>query len=145
MTIWADESKHQEALNGCLVVMNIGEENIATIPDKDRQEIIENIAHAHAGARAVIYLFDSDIGPMGPPNEFDSIADMDGIRMAFNVLGQRILSFSGNEVEIQVEMKRAGEALKKDVQETYLRFIGKVDFCGYCLINGKKTFLKVKF
>jgi len=140
-TTWIEG--RQEAYNGCLVVMNIGNENIDKVPEEEKQKVVEAIADAHASGNSVIFMFDSDIGPQNPPEEFDIMEDRDGKRMAFIVLGMRTIKFSEDENERQQEMKTAAEKIRAEVKDSELKFIpsGEVRFCGYCFIGDKRIFL----
>jgi hypothetical protein len=139
MAVWVDGPKQK--YDGCLVVMNIGQENIRNIPDGEKEEVVQAIAGAHAGGCSVVYVFDADIGPMGPPEEFDVIAGMDGVRMGFDVLGMRTIEFSSNPDERHTQMEDVGKRVQECLKDTEMAFNGPVQFCGRCLIGGQKAFV----
>ena len=144
MAVWVDE-RPKQSYEGCLVVMNIGQENINDVPSNEKDKVVEAIAKAHAGGCIVLYVFDSDIGPMPPPEEFDCIPEMDATRMGFDVLSMRTIQFSSDAEKQRAEMAAVSERLKNRLKETFLRFDGPVRFCGYCLVGDKKNFMPPTF
>ena len=105
MAVWVDE-RPKQSYEGCLVVMNIGQENINDVPSNEKDKVVEAIAKAHAGGCIVLYVFDSDIGPMPPPEEFDFIPEMDATRMGFDVLSMRTIQFSSDAEKQRAEMEK---------------------------------------
>ena len=141
MAVWVDEGPKPAPFNGCLVIMNIGQDNIHKVPVGEKEKVVDALADAHAGGCAVLYVFDSDIGPMPPPEEFDSVEGMDGVRMGFDVLNMRTIQFSSDPDKQSAEMEALKERLKDRLKDTTLRFDGPVRFCGYCMVGEKKVFL----
>jgi len=141
MAVWVDEGPKPKPYDGCLIIMNIGQDNISDVPAGEKEKVVEALADAHAGGCAVLYVFDSDVGPMPPPEEFDFVVGMDEVRMGFDVLNMRMIQFSPGPDKQQAEMAALKDRLKERLNETTLRFDGPVRFCGYCMVGEKKVFL----
>jgi hypothetical protein len=141
MAVWVDEGPKPKPYEGCLVIMNIGQDNISDVPVGEKEKVVEALADAHAGGCAVLYVFDSDVGPMPQPEEFDFVAEMDVVRMGFDILNMRTIQFSPDAEKQRAEMAALKERIKERLNETSLRFYGPVRFCGYCMVGEKKVFL----
>jgi len=101
----------EDKFEGCLLVLNIGQENIRD-HSKEYTETLKSVAaDAHADGFMTLYAFDSDTGPMRIPEIFDNVEGMDFVRMMFDVCGRQDSNFSLNPEARMGEFRAMAERI----------------------------------
>lgn len=129
-----------EERNGCLLVMNIGNDNYNDLPDNYVKTISERVNQAHADGWMVLYVFDSEVDPSQPPEYFDSSEDMDKVRMFFDVCGRRDSNFNLIPAKRLEEFNAISECVINHPDFECLRS-ANFAVCGQCSIDGRKVLL----
>lgn len=137
MANWID--KKDDRFNGCLMVLNIGQDNIHTLPGDYKENLQAAIADGHAGGLLTLYVFDSETGPFPIPDEFDNVEGMDHVRMMFDVGGRRDCDFSLLPDQRMEEFRKIGEVIRGHQGFNFSPTNLKI--CGWCKISGSKVLL----
>lgn len=140
MTNWIN-IRPIEKYNGCLLILNIGEENFGLLPEQYRESLKDWVSKAHAGGHITIYAFDADTGPFRVPDLFDDIEGMDFVRMMFDVCGRRDSNFSLSPSERAEEFKQIGEKIR--THDRYRFSPQDLNICGKCKIDGTEVLLPI--
>lgn len=82
-----------EPYDGCLVIMNVGDETEADVTVEQREILSKEVDDAHANGWLVIYAFDSHQGVSKPPAFVEVVEDMDFPVLARAVFEVDIISF----------------------------------------------------
>lgn len=136
MAVWVNEKV--EYYNNCLMIFNLGNDNIDSAPKTYKEMLLEQIALAHADGDVCLYVFDADTGPFRIPDEFTNIEGMDFVRMSFDVCNRRDLNFKLEPTKRREELKAISDHLKS---HNTFRFTGIVKFCGKIKIDGTDVFM----
>ena len=141
MAIWIgrDENKPLGPFDGVLIVLNIGNENFKSLPEKFVSSVRDAVGEAHAAGWLVLYLFDfNTVNP--PPDEFDNMPEMDAYRRLKDVWkGKEEASFALLPTERNKEfLSLAGEIIVNKYW-TITRKNAKI--IGSCSIASEKTLM----
>ena len=136
MTVWIDEKK--DVFEGCLLILNVGQENSHSLPKEYLATLRETIDNAHADGFLTIYAFGSDGGPMRIPEDFGNINGMDCVRMMFDVCGRKNADFSLDPIVRRCEFREMADCLR---QHKDFGFKNKVIVCGSCRIDSSAVLL----
>ena len=95
MAVWADKKEGAKygPFDGCLMVMNIGEDTKHVMTPEFHEQLTNAVADAHASGWVVLWVFDNETGAMKLPDDWDVIEDMDFVRMMFDVCGRKDSNF----------------------------------------------------
>lgn len=129
-----------EERNGCLMVMNIGNDNFETLPDNYLNQIRDRVGQAHADGWMVLYVFDSATDPSKPPEYFDTAEEMDTVRMMFDVCGRRDSNFNLIPEQRLAEFNAIATSIINHPAFETLRS-ENFAICGQCSIDGQKVLL----
>ena len=139
MAVWLNKKEVAGPFDGVLVVLNIGDGNYKTFSEKYIASVREAVNDAHAAGFLVLYLFDTIVGAMPPPDEFDNMEDMDFYRMMKDIWARDKADFA------PLPNKRMEEfmGLVKSIKESKLFSIpGKgAKIIGSCSIAGSQTLM----
>jgi len=124
-----------EERNGCLLVMNIGNDNIDSIPINYAEKIRERVNDAHANGWMVLYVFDSKTDPSKPPDYFDNGEEMDVVRMMFDVCGRKDSNFN---LLPELRLKEFNAIADFVIEHPDFDCLRSANFavCGLCSIDG---------
>lgn len=138
MPVWVEE--RQEFYNGCLMIFNIGQDNIYQFPKEYYEELRAKVADAHADGYIVIWAFDGNTGPFPIPDDFDNIESMDHVRMMFDVCGRKDSDFA-----LLPEYRMKEFQVIKETMSTHPDFHWKGKFLlgGSCSIAGQKVLMPI--
>jgi hypothetical protein len=137
MATWVDQ--HSEgAFEGCLVVMNIGNENCSSFPAKYREDVYDAIANSHAAGHLVLYVFDNERGAQPPPDEFPQFEGMDVVRMGFDICNRKVFEFSPDPSQRLAEL---GEFVSAAICNGKFSVRGPRKIVGACVVGTEQTLL----
>lgn len=128
----------QDKRNGCLLVMNIGNDNYEAIPNDFIEKVKDRVAEAHADGWMVLYVFDDKVDPSKPPEYFDDGQEMDAVRMMWDVCGRRDSNFNLYPEQRLKEFNAMSEAVVAAFEEL---MSANFALCGMCSIDGQKVLL----
>lgn len=131
-------NRKDEYFNGCLMVMNIGNDNYESLPKEFIEKISERVREAHADGWMVLYVFDDVTDPSKAPDYFDSQEEMDFVRMMWGVCGRRDAVFALSPTQRLKEFNDISghviEAFEELRSENFA-------VCGMCSIETQKVLL----
>lgn len=139
-TNWLDE-KPEEHFSGCLMILNIGQENIHLVSSKYKEALSADVANAHADGWMIVYAFDSQTGPYKAPEEFSNVEGMDFVRMMFDVCGRKDSDFSLYPDKRMEEFKKIGEVIRNHDRLKFTNANLKIG--GSCKISGIPVLIPV--
>jgi len=132
--------QREEFFDGCVMVLNIGQDNVHQFPQKYVDELRDRVALAHADGHLVIWAFDDQTGPFKIPDDFDNIEGMSHTRMMFDVCGRRDSKFALLP-DVRMKEFKAIEAIMRD--HTGFRWRGKFAIGGNCSIVDQKVLMPI--
>lgn len=140
MTVWADKQGGPAGpFEGVLILMNMGQDDLATSPMDSEYGIglASAIAEAHAKGRLVLYVFDRGMSP--PPEYFDVIEGMDHLRLMAQACGRDVASFP---YDAQARLWEFREMAAAAFSQKDFKFTGHAaSIAGKCEIHGMQAFV----
>lgn len=135
-TQWIDAK--DDKFDGCLLILNISNENYHKVDAKYIEMLQTAVGDAHADGWMVLYAFDNETDPAHGPEIFDSSVGMDYVRMMFDVCDRKDAKFDLMPDKRKEEFRAIAKYLRAYKS---FKFHGPIKICGQCYVGGEKVLL----
>ncbi len=130
----------EESHDGCIMILNLGQDNIHQFSKQYVDALRERVALAHADGFMVIWAFDDKVGPFKIPDDFDNIEGMSHVRMMFDVCNRRDSNFALMPEERMKEFKAIEQVMRN---HEGFRWRGTFAIGGSCTIADQAVLMPV--
>lgn len=132
------KGKAPDRFDGCLVILNIGQQNYSKVDSKYLGQLESHISDAIAMGHMILYLFDKETGGQPQPEIFDQAEGISNIRMLATITTRTDANFKLMPKERMAEFKALAEEIRGNED---FQFKGPTFICGSCKIDGMPVLL----